>query len=621
MKIPDSNKTSDSGFFAAFGILWLSILAYPFVLMYARLLSVNEVLSLYSSPVSLVVILVLLTLNFLYVRKSYATISLYLRSRKSEDLDRAQKTLIEFPRKLIGISLVFTILSFQIMLFFFPAFSGRRLEHLFLGFANAVFFGIPLYIIFYQHIERWASSIPYTATYTALKLSGRIAIVVLFSIIAVCSCLIITIRETVRLSSDPGSLIGALTARSLPIVLLGLGAGVLNISMIMKGVAFRIRDSNDFAYQLGEGNLRGASFEIVPRDELGTLSNGLNTVRDKISSLILSTKQTVKDTMTAKDRLLAVTAITEAAVSAIDSDVVAVNSNVGMLDNSTEEVLHSMEAVNQNIDVLNDQIASQATQVEQSTAAVTEMIASLNSISSIASRKLETTGHLISTSQDGKKKLDETIAMIRQMNGNVENIAGMVSTIQGIAAKTNLLAMNAAIEAAHAGDYGRGFAVVADEIRKLAETSAVNSKEIGGNIKKIITLIQESTKSGDATSAAFQAMNKEIDSVVSSFSEIGQSVNELKTGGEQILDSVSMLRDISSNVTENSSKMAQETASVEKAMEGVKHLFSQARTATTHMTEQIRTVSSCTSDMAQKSRDIDVVTVRISESLAAFRTE
>ncbi len=617
----DNSGARGNGFLAALGIFALGVLTYPLILMYSRLLAPGEVVAIYGSPASLVILALLFAGNFLYIRGNYGAIGLYLASPEPGLLDRAQKTLIGFPRRIITMSLVFTVLSFQAVLLFFPGFAGHRLEHLALGFANAAFFGIPMYIVFYQRIERWASPIPHTSKYTALKLSGRISIVVMFSILAVCAFLIITIRETVRLSSGSEGLIAELTARSMPIVAFGFAVGVLNISMIMRGVASRIGAANDFAAQLGEGALRGASFAIVPRDELGTLSNGLNTVRDKISRLILSTKQTVQEAIIAKDQLLVAATTTGEAVSSIGRDVELLNEKFGNLDSRTDEVLRSVESVNLSIEALDGEIGAQATQVEQSTAAVTEMIASFNSISSIAGKKLESTAHLVSSSEDGRKRLDETLSSVRKMDESIGKIVDMVTAIQKIASQTNLLAMNAAIEAAHAGDYGRGFAVVADEIRSLAEVSGKNSKEINSTIKGVIALIRDAAGAGEATAKAFRSMDEEITSVVSSFAEIEGSVSELKVGGGQILDSVATLRDISSRVSGSSRKISAETGSVGAAMAGVKGLFAETRSVTAHMTGKVRTVAECSTDTGRKSRDIDEVTTRISESLAAFRTE
>ncbi|HET7838623.1 MAG TPA: hypothetical protein VFL04_02600, partial [Rectinemataceae bacterium] len=120
---------------------------------------------------------------------------------------------------------------------------------------------------------------------------------------------------------------------------------------------------------------------------------------------------------------------------------------------------------------------------------------------------------------------------------------------------------------------------------------------------------------------AFQGMRTEIAEVVSSFEEIERSVGELKVGGTQILESVSTLREISSRVSGSSLTISAETESVGQAMAGVKELFAETRTVTADMTEKVRTVGSCTEDSGRKSREIDAVTTRISESLAAFRTE
>ena len=176
-------KHTDSGFLYAFGIFALSTLTYPFILVYSGLFLAADVGAVFLSPATLSILGILLVVDFLFIRRNYSTMAGFLRAPDDAKLDEVQKTLIEFPRRKIAMSLLFVLVSFQIILFFFPAFAALRLPSFLLAFANASLFGIPLYVLFYQRIEKWASPIPYTSKYVALKLSARIPLVVMFSIL------------------------------------------------------------------------------------------------------------------------------------------------------------------------------------------------------------------------------------------------------------------------------------------------------------------------------------------------------------------------------------------------------------------------------------------------------
>jgi methyl-accepting chemotaxis protein len=139
--------------------------------------------------------------------------------------------------------------------------------------------------------------------------------------------------------------------------------------------------------------------------------------------------------------------------------------------------------------------------------------------------------------------------------------------MQNIASQTNLLSMNAAIEAAHAGDAGRGFAVVADEIRKLAENSSKQSKIISSVLKKIKDSIDGITKSTNIVLDKFKAIDDRVRVVSDQESNIRNAMEEQGTGSQQILEAVSSLNELTRKVKQGSVEM----------LEGSKEVINESR--------------------------------------------
>lgn len=155
---------------------------------------------------------------------------------------------------------------------------------------------------------------------------------------------------------------------------------------------------------------------------------------------------------------------------------------------------------------------------------------------------------LSGTADDGMKRLDSLLGLISRIEGSIGSIQGMVGVINAIAGSTNLLSMNAAIEAAHAGEAGRGFAVVAEEIRKLADTSGKNAKEIGRQLKEVIAVITNAAEESGHTRDSFSEIRAEISVAIDAFQEITSATGELAEGGRQILEALQTLSEMSGRV-------------------------------------------------------------------------
>jgi len=174
------------------------------------------------------------------------------------------------------------------------------------------------------------------------------------------------------------------------------------------------------------------------------------------------------------------------------------------------------------------------------------------------------------------------------------------SVMENIAGQTNLLSMNAAIEAAHAGDAGKGFAVVAAEIRKLAESSSVQSKTISGVLKKIKSSIDKITQSTNTVLNKFEDIDKGVKVVSQQEDQIRISMEEQSTGSKQILDAIGKLNDLTRQVKSGSSEMR----------EGSKQVITESENL-----EQVTTeITSAMKDMGTGTHQIGLAVKRVNET-------
>ena len=145
--------------------------------------------------------------------------------------------------------------------------------------------------------------------------------------------------------------------------------------------------------------------------------------------------------------------------------------------------------------------------------------------------------------ENGIKQQTEVNERIKQIEAKSKMLSEANTVISSIASQTNLLAMNAAIEAAHAGEAGKGFAVVADEIRKLSENSSTQSKNIGMQLKEILNGISGVVHSSNQATDAFGIVMSKTDSTSNLVHEIELAMAEQSEGSKQIGDSLSYLND------------------------------------------------------------------------------
>jgi methyl-accepting chemotaxis protein len=221
-----------------------------------------------------------------------------------------------------------------------------------------------------------------------------------------------------------------------------------------------------------------------------------------------------------------------------------------------------------NIDSLNKMIEEQTESVNMSSSAIEEMTANIHSVTQTLIENSKNVGILAEASENGKTGLQTVAQEIQEIARESEGLLEINSVMNNIASQTNLLSMNAAIEAAHAGEAGKGFAVVADEIRKLAESSGKQSKTTTAMLKKIKASIDNITKSSDDVLARFGAIDSGVKTVSQHEQNILNAMEEQETGGKQILDSISRLQDITASVKKGSDNMEESGKTLVKEADG-----------------------------------------------------
>jgi methyl-accepting chemotaxis protein len=295
---------------------------------------------------------------------------------------------------------------------------------------------------------------------------------------------------------------------------------------------------------------------ICSVDELGTIAGMVNAFCGHLGGGIGTIKYKINGLNNTSFELSSNMDKTSTAVEQISSNLDNMENLVVKQENGALVAGEAVGVIKTNIDSLNKMIEQQAESVDRSSSAIEEMTANIHSVTQTLAENSRNVGVLVEASENGKSGLQTVAQEIQEIARDSEGLLEINSVMNNIASQTNLLSMNAAIEAAHAGEIGKGFAVVADEIRKLAESSSKQSKTTAAMLKKIKASIDNITKSSNDVLNRFGAIDSSVKTVSDHEQNILHTMQEQEIGGRQILESISRLRDITASVKTGSVDMA-----------------------------------------------------------------
>ncbi len=350
-------------------------------------------------------------------------------------------------------------------------------------------------------------------------------------------------------------------AESLRLVTLLLVVGLSAMAIIIAVVALTVASISSPLRTLvqvigtvGTGDFRALA-DLTGEDEMGRMGMSVDALVREMRVLIGTVKERVAELETTGQSLAANMEETGSAVVQINSNIMSTKRQLEEQSGSVSEVSAAIEELARSVDSLSGLIVAQSQVVSQSSASVEQMIANIESVAQASGVAASASEELIKAGTDGKRRIDEVGDSVREIVRNSENLNEAASVIAEIASRTNLLAMNAAIEAAHAGDSGRGFAVVADEIRKLAEQSTGQAKDISAGLGKVAASIDSVRTAADFAVASFGTVLARSESLGGEIRHISGSMTEQREGGKQLLEGLSRLKEITTQISGGSEEM------------------------------------------------------------------
>ena len=269
----------------------------------------------------------------------------------------------------------------------------------------------------------------------------------------------------------------------------------------------------------------------------------------------------------------------------------------------TSNVLENSRAhVGELVDLVNNQVAG----ISQASAAIEEMISNITAVSNSVKLMSESFKILGTNVGDGNQKLENVGARVNQMAAQSKMLIQANNMIAQVASQTNLLAMNAAIEAAHAGEAGRGFSVVADEIRKLAETSAAQSKNIYNELKEISSSIDDVVGLSQEAQNSFDSIVNQLNVTDTIMGQIDNAMTEQSAASSQILEALADMKGQSVSVNEKTGNLRKGIEEVQNNMTVVSQVSDLILGSMDEMaagSQQISTSSQSVSELAQNTRE------------------
>ena len=485
----------------------------------------------------------------------------------------------------------------------FAAFPNDKMTlFLFTGIAGSTcIFATFFFVLFIIEFEKSLSWLPFRQEFTPIKQTTRTLLIVIMNLLGMAFMIENAISvESIKSMPTFNLFLKFMT----PLTTMSLIISSISIYLQLRDINRNIIMVNDRMKLMQNLDYSQSELPVEVRCAVGTMINHANEFNNSTVDLVSSILATL-DTVDAASRSL--TENMDIAISSVDninSAIAKVKSDVSNQASGVEETNASIGQISGRLQSLSDSIEDQSSAVSESSTAIDQMVANIRSVTDILNNNGENVMKLAAASESGQRSVESAVNVAKQIIEQSKSLLEASAVIQNIAGQTNLLAMNAAIEAAHAGEIGAGFSVVADEIRKLAEQSSVQGKTITDSLKNFSHALLQISATTQNVEKDFNSIY-ELSQLVSSQEQvIMNAMTEQNEGNHQILEAMHQI---------NGSTIAIRDA-VKEMLSGSDQIVSEMRTLDEFTRSISNNVNTISDDANQIVNNVRAVSDSSSES-------